>query len=374
VIRAGLSLLALLGAAGPAAAQGCMKCNDHGFFECRRHGKTELALEANALYCSRLARCPECGGARRIECSNCSAQPKAEEEVAADRKGIQTWLKAREEVDAFMGRPLLHVESAHFRMVWEIPEIQVGRKKLDQHESAHLYLGRLEELYQLFLKTFGAKPMDISAKCDIYAWNDAFDHAHAAPKYAGQAGGGGVKLLGPTPVYTFYRDRNRLTDDDDLHRHLVHNVAHLLLSNAWIPMWIGHLKGGWADEGVAHYFEDLLFGLCTNFCYEEVNSNVSFRGGKWRPPVRDMVVKEKFTPFASLAQKNSTNLTTPEHAQSWSLCEYLIGLDGPRFAQLVRLLKGKKGSGEALREVYGWTVVEFETEWKKHVLDSYPPR
>jgi hypothetical protein len=368
-----LLLLPLLGAPAPEP-QGCKKCADHGFVACRRHGKAELALEGEARFCSRVARCAECGGTLRIPCTNCSAQTTAEATISRAREGQATWLKGREAIDAYMQRPLLHLESDHFRLVWEIPEMQVGRRRLDQHEAGHLYLGRLEEFHALFRKTFGAKPEEIPAKSDVFAWVDQGDHERAALKYADNSGKGGVKLLGAHPVYSFYRDRNRLPDDEAVHRHVVHSVAHLLLSNAWNSYWIGNIKGGWADEGVAHYFEDLLFGQCTNYCYEELDTNVSFRGGKWRPPVHEMVLKEKFTPFAQLATKNSTNLSTREHAQSWSHCEFLIGIDGEKFAALVRALQEKRPSPEALREVYGMSVAQFEDAWRKHVLDTYPPR
>ncbi len=363
-------LLLLLG----AIPQTCKKCGDHGAVDCRRHNKAELTLESVALYCSRVTACGECGGARRIACDNCSAQASAEASVDAERARAEAWRRTRGEIDAFMGRPLLHVESEHFRLVWELPEIQVGRRRLDQHEGAHLYLGRLEDFHALFRKTFAALPEDIPAKCDLYVWKDRADHDRASLKYADGSGAGGVKLLGARPVYSFFRDRNRLPDDDAVHRHVVHSVAHLLMSNAWLSNWVGKIKGGWADEGVAHYFEDLLFGQCTNYCYEEIDSNVTFKGGKWRPPVREMIAKERCTSFAALAQKNSTNLTTHEHAQSWSHCEYLIGLDGAKFGALVRILQDKRPSSDALREVYGMTVVQFEEAWRKHVLATYPPR
>ncbi|MGH7151741.1 MAG: hypothetical protein ACREIU_13640 [Planctomycetota bacterium] len=363
-------LLLLLG----AIPQTCKKCGDHGAIDCRRHSKAELSLEAGALFCSVVARCAECGGARRIACDNCSAQELAEREVDAQRARVGEWFRTREAIDAFMGRPLLHLESDHYRLLWEIPEMQVGRRRLDQHEAAHLYLGRLEDLHALFRKTFAAKPEEIPAKSDVFAWKERADHERASLKYAGQSGRGGVKLLGYRPVYSFFRDRNLLTDDEAVHRHVVHSVSHLLLSNAWNSYWVGNIKGGWVDEGVAHYFEDLLFGQCTNFCYEEIDTNRSFKGGKWRPPVFDMVAKGRLTSFAALARKNTTDLTTPEHAQSWSHCEYLIGIDGAKFAALVRILQDKRPSSDALREVYGMTLTQFEDAWRKHVLDTYPPR
>jgi hypothetical protein len=67
-----------------------------------------------------------------------------------------------------------------------------------------------------------------------------------------------------------WHDGARCAGDEGLWRSVVHNTTHLILSNQKLEVWLGNRKYGWIDEGVAHWFEDLVTQKCTNFCYEEV--------------------------------------------------------------------------------------------------------
>ena len=82
--------------------------------------------------------------------------------------------------------------------------------------------------------------------------------------------GVGVKRLGGQLVYVLHHDPNYLSRDADLHRNLVHNLIHLLLSNVEPPGWLGERRGGWLDGGPAHYFEsDAVDGMVRNSRYLE---------------------------------------------------------------------------------------------------------
>ena len=41
---------------------------------------------------------------------------------------------------------------------------------------------------------------------------------------------------------------------------------------------------------------------------------------------------------------------------------------------MLRRLRTRTPTRDALREVYGWSVLEFEQEWKDWVLETYPTR
>ena len=92
-----------------------------------------------------------------------------------------------------------------------------------------------------------------------------------------QNASGGVKLMGSTPRYTVCGNKQHFQDDEKLHRNIVHSTTHLLLSCLAPPGWVGNLKGGWMDEGLAHFYEDRYWGICDNYCYQEQNTNVDFK-------------------------------------------------------------------------------------------------
>jgi len=175
-------------------------------------------------------------------------------------------------------------------------------------------------------------------------------------------------------------ERGRVGDDEGLHRNVVHNVAHLFLSNFVPQQWIGQLKGGWVDAGVGHYFEFKLDGKCSNYCYQEVGTNVRFKGGSWLVPIRKRVAAGRFPSVPELSTKNTDQLTGDEHAMAFSLVHYLfegdhtVGDHGKKFTQFVGILKQKKPLRDALRAVYHWTPMSLEEKWKEWVLKTYPTR
>jgi len=54
--------------------------------------------------------------------------------------------------------------------------------------------------------------------------------------------------------------------------------------------------------------------------------------------------------------------------------DYLIALDGAKTSLLFRRLRGRTPTRDALREVFGWSPLEFEREWMAWVLENYPTR
>jgi hypothetical protein len=204
-------------------------------------------------------------------------------------------------------------------------------------------------------------------------WRNPLDQRDAAGRYAEGGSGVGVKLLGARGIFTMLRDRNQTPQDDDLHRCVVHNVTHLFLADLFDAVWLGQRKSGWLDEGLAHWFEDRGFGQCTNFCYQEQNTMVGFKGGKWRQPVRSMVESGKMPSFAETSQKTSDQLTPQEHALAFSYVDFLIARDPKLLPKLVAALQRKKALREAI-DIYGLTMLNFESEWKKWVLEKYSKR
>lgn len=329
-------------------------------------------MEEGSIFCSIAARCPQCKGLFKVDCPDCrgnEGESNLETAVAEQAR----WMEKQAAFEKNMGGPTrARLITKNFDLTFELEGMTVGRQQLDQHQLLHLYSKRLDELRALFDETLVLRDMD--HKCPRYLvmiWKSPVDNREAAARYADNGGSGaGVKLLGHKGVYTMVRDKNNQPQDDDLHRSVVHNVSHLFLADLFDGVWIGNRKGGWLDEGLAHWFEDKLFGQCTNFCYQEQNTLMSFKGGKWRMPVRSMVETGRMPPFSETGSKMSDQLTAPEHALSFAYVDFLINRDAKQLQKVVHLYQKKKDTREAM-EPYGMSMIDFEAQWKKWVLEKY---
>lgn len=383
----GLPLAAALavGACAPAPAQApvvaCRVCNNHGSLPCGKHGKL-LPLETRergTVSCSVAAECKNCLGALAVDCRTCR-NPEVEAELLARQRLVQQWLKKRRaDVDAITdNEPLLHLETAHFDLVFSIRPTTVGKEKLDTHALMHLYGDRLEALRALYLRTFELRDAEQQGRLRVFMFRSAQDQARIGPRVTGigSAQSTGTKLMGVDSVYSMWQDLRYFPDDEALHRGIVHNVTHLLVCNTDPPQVLYDRRQGWIDEGVAHWFEDKLTGKCTNFCFEELLlvPGSGFKGGRWRAPVRKLVDEGKVRPFAELATLNTDQLDFGDHAAAFAYVDFLLSVHGgAKFRDLVRLAKQGKATREALPEVYGLNPLTIDTLFQQWVKDHYSP-
>jgi hypothetical protein len=358
----------------PPPAPRCNKCKHTGRLKCRDCRHSEPELEDGVIYCSWKGDCESCLGAGWLDCHEC------ENEAAAawveERRERQRTLgeKHAKEIDEVMERPLLKCESDHFVLVWDLEKQKVGKKLLDSHEAMHLYAERLEALFADYCEVFQAGEAAFPNKARIFVWWLPKDQRDASARFLDSQSDTGVKLLGSKPSYSLCARQQNVRDDEDLHRNIVHNVAHLLLSAQTPQMWIGNRKGGWADAGVAHLFEYRLDGLCTNYCYQEQNTNQDFKGGDWKKHIRKMVDKDDAPPVAMVFEQNTDTLSLEMHAVAFSYVEYLAQLDGAKANRLFRMMRGRTATRDAFQAVYGQKPLEFEEAWKAWVLETYPRR
>jgi len=373
-------LLVLLGLIGGApcvqddeSAPRCIQCKQVGLLPCGEHRGLDLELEHDVLYCSYVAGCETCGGTGFVDCDRCEnhAAEKRDAEKRAALGKVEEGLKP---LDEAMKRELRKAESEHFVLVWEIDDLKVGRKRLDAHELLHLYLARMEELYDAYTTTFGVQEPEFKQKFKLFVWSFLPDHLEASKVFCGSSAEKGVKMMGANPAYSVAGIKRFFKGDEELHRNLVHSATHLLTSHQRPSYWVGQTKGGWADEGVSHWFEDKFFGVCDNYCYQEVNTTANFKGGKWRPAVRKLVASDDAAPAASVMQKNTTILTPAEHALAFSYVDFLIAKDAAKMNTLFQRLRSKVELRDALQETFGWNVLQFEAAWKAWVLETYPTR
>jgi hypothetical protein len=372
-----LALVALLGAA-PLRAQGgeppvCKKCQSTGRLPCPEHPKEECALEDEVVFCSVIADCAVCGGVGFVPCPECKNEP-ARAQIEKKKAQVAVRKVALEALDKTMGRPLRKGESAHFVLVWEMDRLKVDKKLLNPHELLHLYLKRLEDLYVDYCARLQITDKEFVEKCHVYVWYLLQDHWDGSLRFCKQSAKGGVKLMGQNPSYSICGNKQFFRGDEQLHRNIVHCVTHLLLSAQRPVAWIGNIKAGWADEGLAHFFEDRYWGICDTYCYQEANTNVDFKGGRFKLAVRKMVEMNEAPAVADVFEQNVDTLSLPMHAVCLSYVDYLLSRDGAKFSELVKKLKAKVPTREALKEVFGFGPLEFEGLWKAWVLATYPTR
>ncbi|MFY9344630.1 MAG: hypothetical protein WAT39_19210 [Planctomycetota bacterium] len=366
--------------AGANPSGSCRGCLTHGSNACRLHGK-DLGPEAApfVLHCSAATECKACGGALAVDCRQCANQP-VEDNLLNRQRLAREWLAGRRTaIDALTARePFAHLSTTHFELAFACKPAMVGKEKIDQHARMHLYGQRLEELRTVFLQTFELPAEDLPDRCTIAMSEEAKDHAILGPRLTGLGtqNSVGLKLMGPEFVYSMWCDKRSLPDDEAVHRNVVHNVTHLLLSQMRPMLFLGNKQHGWVDEGVAHWFEDKLVGKCTNFCFEEIlmQQVASFKGGKWRPAVRKLVDEGKAPSFAALSDRNTDQLGYVEHAFAFAYVDFLLAVHGgAKFRDFVRQLKNDRPTREVLPVVYGYNPLSIDAAFLPWVKANYSP-
>lgn len=357
----------------------CKMCENRGSHPCSKHGKLfELETAASGtVYCSVSAACKVCAGALETDCKTCRNTP-VENEIERRRQLVHDWLQQRRKglPEVEDRKELVHLATAHVDLSFSIKPTTVGRTKIDTHPLAHLYATRIEELRTLFLQTFEIPEEELTGKLQIYMFRDAQDHALVGPRVTGigSSRSTGVKLMGVECIFSMWQDLRQMGDDEALHRNIVHNVTHLLLSNAKPEQFLGNRKAGWIDEGVAHWFEDKVTGRCMNFCFEEVlmQPGTGWKGGRWRAPVRRMVDANEGKSFAELSILNTDQLTLADHAWAFAYVDFLItSQGGAKFRELIKLAKRDQPMREALQAVYGYSPLSIDAPFRQWVKENY---
>lgn len=390
----GAALAALVAAPGLAQsaplAPGDALCG-----ECKTSGripfevpKAVVELEKECLYCSEVADDKQLNyGLDFMPCPKCKA-PSLRDKVKADydakvAKG-KAWLKGQREIDEFLDDPrdllLMHVKTEHFDLAWAVKKLKVGTVVLDQHHAMHLYAQRLEEAYKTYLDQYDFKHKvdQNGVRHQIMIFEQMRHSNKAQPKYIGLGGQGsshGAKLVGVKSVFVTHWDKKTNPDDDALHEYVVHNVVHLFLAANYNYLWLAR-KHGWIDEGLSHYFTEKKFGKCRTHCFQEEDEAKQWVLTPWRPEIRKRVAAGRLPVFSEVVVKAAESLTAEEALFVFSWVQYLNdAFDHKLFVQLVHGLKDEKlPLRDLLQNIYGVSPFQFIENWKKYVLDNYPPR
>jgi len=399
-----IPLVALLAAVlAPAlAAQGrdllCGRCDTTGKVPSEVDGRFSVEDEGEfpVLRCSVAIEDHDTHGLDWEPCPRCKApslQAKAEEEYAAKVAELQQWLASRREVDeATRTDDLVHVETEHFVLAWDLDSIRTADKRTyRQHEAAHLYAERFEDQYARFQELFGVTDENnLVDEHYIYVFEKQSAHRIAGPLYTGLSGGSTVKRSGgdttQSSIVTWW-NKSEMPSEPDLYRNLVHNITHLLTScyydMSWFPMgqvglmptWLND-EYGWLDAGLAHWFEWQTDQECTTYCFREQDTTRRWRSPDWKKNVWKAVTSgsDDVPSFARVITKPTQALDAREHQFCWSWVDFLIARGSEEMGVMMRMCKQERPVREMLVEAYGISYLAFEREWADWVATEYAPR
>ncbi|MCK6447381.1 MAG: hypothetical protein L6Q99_13400 [Planctomycetes bacterium] len=357
----------VLSAGFALAQQVCKACDDTGLVACPVCAKQRCTNQRELTFCS-LARCKSCGGTQRSECK-CSVAPK--EDLAAKLAALDAWrTKFPAEVAEFMGREVAVAEAPHFVLVWDVPKVD-HKRGATLHAALHLYLDRLEEFHARFAADVGANDKDFSAKTVAMVWAREADQEKASPKWTLQPSNTESKLMGRAPVFSVFYDKGHMHEEYELHQALVHQATHCLLSNVWNGVWSGNIKGGWVDEGLAHWYENALFDGVRHYCYVEADTLVDFKFGKWEATVRRALDAGKLPSIFAFTSLNTTEMTPEQRMFAWALVDFCLRGPTPRYGAFAKAAKEKRPFGEAVQAISGSSALEFERAWHEWLAANY---
>ena len=365
-----VALSSVVGAAlqTPGAKPTCSSCNDRGVFACRACVKSGCRGSRDVDVCSEAKKCKTCAGARFEECGKC------ERPLAADlpkrRTELATWREALRPIDERLGHELRHCESPHFVLTFDIQRVDTPGAG-GAHAAMHVYLDRLESFFADFCQDLSCTDKDFLAKTHVMLWGKEVDQEKASVEYTRQQSNTESKLMGAKPVVSIFYDKNHMHEEYELHQAVVHQVAHCLLSNVFDGVWPGNIRGGWIDEGSAHFYENKYFGEVRHYCYVESDSIQYFKFGRWESAVRAAVDKNESLGFLGVTGINTVEMTPEQRMFAWSFCDYILRATPGKFGALAKAIKAKQPVAQALSGTLGVSPFEFEAQWRQWVVASY---
>jgi len=368
--------LLLLLAAGPQ--ESCPNCLHRGVLPCKEHvdvpREEEEPSDGNPIvYCSWAAACAACGGTTWIDCPRC---PRGERsaEVEERRGAIQAWLESGQ-LERKLDRAVPRLETRRFALVVEVDELpndEKGRKKLSGHALAHQLARDEEHVAARVAEHFAMTEMDYRAKMRMWLWGSLRTHQEAQQHFQRTITTGDFKLLGRDPVFSVWTEPPHFDTVPKVRALFAHNAAHMLLSNAFQPHWVGDIGGGWLDVGLGAWYEYELFGRVRNYCLEEATALVDYEAGQWRAAVRRRLEREKERFLPALVQKRTGELSTAENALCWSFYDYLLTAHPGAVRGLMQDLKQKKPAREAIPRHLGLDLFAAEDAWRAWASEAYP--
>jgi hypothetical protein len=366
-------MLPLLLALAAVSGGGCDKCHYEGVIACKAHAKDgeEPSAENPLEFCSWAAHCEACAGVLWIDCSRCDGGPRSAEFEA--RKAAATAWNERNALEKTLGRAVGRLETKHFALVVDLEELPDGNKRISGHALAHRLALDLEHTAALVSQHFQAQDTDYRAKMRMWIFTDLETHKKAMEGFLGTVSTGDFKVLGRDPVFSVWAEPPHFETAPKARAVFVHNAAHMLMSNAFEPVWVGDTGGGWLDAGLGHWYEYEAFGRTLNYCIEEATAMQNWENGQWRAPIRKWLDKESTPLLPGVFSKRTGAMTQRESAVCWSFYDFLVAEHPDTLRGLMVALKKKDKEGRVvLKEQLGLDLAGAEAAWRAWVSETYP--
>jgi hypothetical protein len=367
-------IAALLVLAPHFPQESCPNCLHQGVLPCRSHEdvspEEEIPAATNpVLYCSWAAGCEDCSGTLFVDCPRCPSGERTRE-IEERRSLVAAWMELNA-LDKELGRPVPRVESARYRLAIDVAVMPEGKKKVSGHALAHRLARDLEHVAAKVAEHYAMTEQDYRAKMRMWLWRDIDTHQRAQAKFQGTITTGDFKMLGRDPVFSVWAEPPLFDTVPRVREVFSHNAAHMLLSNAFEPNWVGDIGGGWLDAGLGHWYEYELFGRTVNYCLEEASLAEDYEGGQWRAAVRKRLEREGDPFLPGLLPKRTGAMSAAEHALCWSFYDWLLTQPG-LVRKLMVDIKKKKPAREVLAQHLGMDLFATETAWREWVGATYP--
>lgn len=363
----------------------CGRCRATGKID-RSFRKSVIARESDVIYCSEWLKQDGEGYCLDWEvcekCSTSSAQASARQEHAAEVSRRSEWLaKRREEVDTYTRSDVIHIQTEHFVISWDLSEIEVGRKTLDRHAGAHLYAERAEEIYDYLLEWLGlTERMMMGTMFKLNILERQQSARDLSPYMTGLSlvGSGKIQVIGPKKSnLVMWGKKSEYRKDVDLHQAFVHMVTHHLIHDIALgryKFWLFD-KYGWAYEGTAYILETRLFGTPQVTCSQETLTVASTRETPWDALVKKAVLSGEYPSFQEVIGKSVSTMTEEDRRMSWSYFDYLTWLDAEKLPRMISMMISNRApTRECLNESYGLTIGQFVDGWTDFVRKNYSTR
>ncbi|MFT5284965.1 MAG: hypothetical protein ACI8TQ_001126 [Planctomycetota bacterium] len=348
----------------------CARCKDRGLRPCANHPKTTAEHEYETEYCSEIENCELCSGLGFIDCTNCENEA-ASTWIQTKKVALAKAPSALEFIAEGMGRKVLVAQSRHFAIAWDLDKLSGSKKYKGKHGLMHLYLDRLEGLMESYQSELGAESKEFKNRLTLLVWDNEEDQLKASKEFCTEESDKALRLHGGKAKLSLCGSKPFYKDDKDLYQGIVHEFGHLLPSAQRPATWVGGLRGGWIDAGFAHWFDYHHLQVCEEVCYNASYYKGEANPSKWRKSVKRLVAQKKVPELALVMAQNTETMTFEFHLLAFSFVDFLMEKDSQKFGLLMKRMRARSTSRDALFEAFQFGMDDFETEWKEWVLKTY---
>lgn len=271
----------------------------------------------------------------------------------------------------------MYCQSSNFELrmaTRPIPRCPVSKR----HQQLHLYVHRLESARTRILDVLRLtdQARHPTGRLRVQIIHDPASYRRVCRAATGLVHQGqGTKRFHGTTEFIVHHDLRTLRDDASLHRHLVHNLTHLLVARIAPAGWIGNRGHGWLDAGLSHFFAALAVdGKGTDFCYHEAaQPPTTIHGGDLHRLATRLLAAGQLPPLASLIGKDLSDLDLGDHALAAVTIEYLIRSQdhgGAKLGQLLLAVKKGARAADAIEKLLGTDVDRLDRRMRAWLMPA----